>query len=294
MLWMGLLSCGNVQPIDGDPPIRKGGHPPPYEHAGPPVWVTPEPIDPVQGDIWSSAAGTLVWIPDGTFTMGSPRSEWGRYPDEQLHDVTLSGFWMARTEVTQGLWTEVMGENPSGQFADCGDQCPVSAVNWFMALEFLNQLSEREGLPPAYQMDGETVTWDRTSPGYRLPTEAEWEYAAHGGEDYLYAGSDAELDVGWVRIVWGPRVVCRKRINGFGLCDMSGNVWEWVWDRYDRQYPTNAVVNPTGPETGDLRCVRGASWYTRLRRARIAARWAMLPDTRNDDLALRIAKNRRP
>lgn len=247
-----------------------------------------------------------VWIPAGRFRMGSPDGEAGRDGDEgPVHEVEITrGFWMKGTEVTQGEWEEVMGNNPS-KFQACGKGCPVEQVSWWDAVAYCNALSRREGLEECYEMRGckgrpgggdyfcEGVGFRGLGcRGYRLPTEAEWEYAARAGsETALYTGgmtlrgknhapeldgiawyggnSGVSYEGGWDCSGWpekqyastrcGPHPVGQKRPNGWGLYDMLGNVWEWVWDWYGG-YSSGRQVDPLGPETGRLRVGRGGSW----------------------------------
>ncbi len=224
-------------------------------------------------DAMSAVLGTLKWIPAGTFQMGSPSSESGRDDDETQHRVTLSsGYWMMEREVSQGMWQSVMGSNPS-HFSSCGSTCPVEKVSWTEAVEFASRLSRQEGVT------------------YRLPTEAEWEYGARGGEEYRYAGGSNLTSVGWVEDNSNSRThpSCQKTRNGFGLCDMTGNVWEWTGDWYGA-YPTGSVTDPTGLNSGSNRVFRGGSWRSSSGNARVANRYSHTPGSRPYALGFRLVR----
>ena len=228
---------------------------------------------PAQGDATSAVLGVLKWIPAGTFQMGSPSSEPGRDDDERQHSVTLSsGYWMMEREVSQGMWRSVTGTNPS-EFTYCGDDCPVEQVSWTEAVDFARRLSAQEGV------------------NYRLPTEAEWEYAARGGEVFLYAGSSDLTSVGWVNKNSDSQThpSCQKARNGYGLCDMAGNVWEWTGDWFG-EYPTSAVTDPTGPISGPGRVLRSGCWFYIPAAARVANRNDRGPATHYDALGFRLVR----
>ena len=224
------------------------------------------------GGLWwlqSGAGYALMPVAAGTYRIGCTPGQSTCDAGDTAHDVIISEtFYIGKSEVTQGLWQEVMGFNPSA-FVGCGADCPVEQVSWCDAVAFANALSKREGLSPAYsglpdcrETEGASVQWLRSSLGYRLPTETEWEVAARGGEDHLFSGASTLDTVGWFgdNSQDTPHPVCQKQANLYGLCDMSGNVWEWCWD-YTGEYPTGPVTDPTGPTAGTTRIDRGGSWY---------------------------------
>lgn len=223
------------------------------------------------GEEWRSPTlGVMKWVPPGTFTMGSPPSEPGRYRDESAHPVTLTrGFWMMESELTQGAWSAVMGSNASSP-ASCGADCPVTDVSWDDAQAFAKRAAERDGVT------------------YRLATEAEWERAARGGEDHLYAGSDSAEAVGWVA-GGGLHPVCKLARNGYGLCDMTGNVWEWVADWYG-PYATAGSTDPVGAATGSMRVLRGGGTLVARRNLRVARRDETISSARSPFIGFRLVR----
>jgi formylglycine-generating enzyme required for sulfatase activity len=229
---------------------------------------------------------SYVRIAPGTFTMGSPAGEEGRRDNETQHSVTITrAYCMKATEVTQGEWQAEAGDNPS-DFQDCGPNCPVEQVSWDDAVWYANALSRRAGLPECYT--GSTFR-GLTCTGYRLPTEAEWEYAARAGT----TGPSYGLleSVGWYSDNSGgsTQVVGGKAANSFGLYDMLGNVWEWTNDWYDT-YP-GTVTDPTGPTMGSGRVIRGGSWINDARYARAAFRGdASMPGNRTGALGFRLSR----
>ena len=225
-------------------------------------------------DYASKSLGTMKWIPPGTFSMGSPSSESDRSDDETQHSVTLTkGYWMMEHEVTQGEWEAVMGSNPSN-FTACGAKCPVEQVSWDDAVAFAAKVSDLDGVR------------------YRLPTEAEWERAAGGGRaGERYAGGNEVDAVGWTRGNSGSTThpVCKKQRNGYGLCDMTGNVWEWTSDWY-AAYP-GTTTDPVGAPSGSHRVIRGGSWLIVPAAARVAYRNWDSPDFRRYDLGVRLVRS---
>ena len=230
----------------------------------------------------------LRWIEPGTFTMGSPDDEKGRLNREVLHPVTLSsGFWLAETTVTQALWQAVTGDNPS-EFK--GDQRPVEQVSWNDAQGFIRQLNAlSQALQPDYV--------------FRLPTEAEWEYACRAGTQTPF-NFDGELTLGKVNYrgtweyeadKWGQGALKQTAevksypCNPWGLYEMHGNVWEWCQDYWIEQLPQEPITDPTGPSTGAGRVVRGGSWSNYGRDVRSAYRSGSGAGGRYDYLGFRLA-----
>ncbi len=221
--------------------------------------------------IWEPAKATepllnMVAIEAGSFLMGSPEHEKGRRAGETQHRVELSDFRMARTTVTKAQYQEVMelDEAPGPG----GDDHPVTNVSWFDAITFCNRLSERENLPPCYRIEDREVSWIEDTGGYRLPTEAEWEYAARAGSKARWPFGDKESKLGryaWFGESWegDPHPVDQKKRNRWGLADMHGNVWEWCWDAYG-EYPAEPAEDPRGPDQtpGGARVRRGGAFFS--------------------------------
>lgn len=245
---------------------------------------------------------TMVSIPGGAFSMGdienySPY----RWEEKPVHSVTLSSFEMGMYEVTQGQYQSVMGTNPAIGYG-VGDYYPVYYVSWYDAVKFCNKLSDAAGLERCYNES----TWacDFGKNGFRLPTEAEWEYACRAGTTtYFYTGNaissdgaaSTDLDrAGWYRYsdIGGRRQthpVGEKTPNSFGLYDMHGNVGEWCHDWY-RSYTSDSQTNPTGPEGGSSRVVRGGYWGSSAGDCRSADRHRNLPSSAISTLGFRVVR----
>jgi formylglycine-generating enzyme required for sulfatase activity len=235
------------------------------------------------------APSGMVFIQGGTFMMGSLYSEVGRMNKETQHSVTVNSFYIGQYEVTQREWREVMGNNPS-HFS--GDNLPVEHVSWYEAVNYCNKRSQREGLTPAYTGSGDRVTWNRDANGYRLPTEAEWEYACRAGTATPYYTGSTVDDAGWYDGNSGGTThpVGQKPANAWGLYDMHGNVYEWCWDWYG-EYPSEAQTDPTGAETGSVCVNRGGSWNVNAQNLRSASRHYCIRGVRYSGLGFRLARS---
>ena len=216
----------------------------------------------------------MIAVEGGTFLMGSPESDAEADDDEKpQHEVTLSNYYIGETEVTQELWETVMDSNPS-EFK--GPKLPVENVSWDDCQEFILKLNEKTGKT------------------FRLPTEAEWEYAARGGKKskgYTYSGSNAIDDVAWYDGNSGEitHKVSTKQANELGIYDMSGNVYEWCQDWYGKTYYENSsTTDPQGPTSGASRVLRGGSWYGIAQGCRVANRIIGYPGSRRNFIGLRL------
>jgi formylglycine-generating enzyme required for sulfatase activity len=292
----------------------------------------------------------MIKVEGGTFTMGGTSEQGSEAGSDEkpTHEVTVSSFYMGKTELTVGqfkefieatgyktgadkdggsyIWTGSNWEKKNGVNWSCdtkGEQRPASEMNhpvmhisWYDAIEYCNWLSEKEGLTHCYTIDKEnkdpnnnsendkqkwTVTCNFKANGYRLPTEAEWEYAARGGnksKGYKYSGSNNLDEVGWYGAYnnsgnrtkeEGTSEVGKKKANELGIHDMSGLVYEWCWDWYG-EYSTGSKTNPTGPSTGSYRGLRGGSWSYDSGFCRVAFRGYGSPDSWDDSGGFRLLR----
>jgi formylglycine-generating enzyme required for sulfatase activity len=195
---------------------------------------------------------------------------------------------MGKYEVTQAEYQAVMGTNPS-YFK--GDTLPVEQVSWYDAINYCNALSKKEGLTAAYTVNGNNVTWNKSANGYRLPTEAEWEYACRAGTTGPYSSGSSVDAAGWYSSNSGSKThpVGQKQANAWGLYDMHGNVWEWCWDWYG-SYPSGSQTDPSGASSGEYRVDRGGSWSYGARYLRSAYRGRRYPSARGIDLGFRLVR----
>ena len=243
--------------------------------------ILDEILNPTTSDVETYTVGgvsfKMIKVKGGSFTMGATIEQGSEASDSEkpAHQVTLSDYWIGEVEVTEGLWKAVMGSNPSVNAK--GDNYPVEGITWEQCNEFITKLNQKTGQT------------------FRLPTEAQWEYAARGGnksKGYKYAGSGTIGDVAWYtgNSSGAKHPVRQKAANELGLYDMSGNVWEWVQD-VKGDYPSTAVTNPTGPGTvtdSGSHVQRGGSWYYSAAAARVSRR--MFAKSQYDDCGLRLVK----
>ncbi len=258
-----------------------------------------------------NVAENFVLIKGGTYNMGSPASEAWRSDDETQHTVTVSDFYMSVYELTQAEYKEITGENPSN-FS--GDELPVENISWMDAVLYCNARSEKENLTPSYTVDGQNVTWDRSANGYRLPTEAEWEYACRAGTTtlfntensisaeeanyygrYPYEIEDNYFTQGNLSTKPGEYRQTTVAVNSFspnkwGLYNMHGNVGEWVWDYYG-DYGAESKTDPAGAETGTLRVYRGGGWNDFAKNMRSAYRATLEQNKGSFNIGIRLVKN---
>ena len=276
------------------------------------IWNPPPPDTTKNaGDLRPS----MVVLEGGVFLMGSPGDEPDRDDDEEQHEVEISPFMISLTEVTQGQYKEVMAKNPvetereifGGPCSEAGvgGDLPVVCVTWFEAVRYCNLLSEREGLPPVYEgLETDRPTRIPGSTGYRLLTEAEWEFAARAGTSTRWVGtSDEKLVCDYGNV--GEGFACddgyatlapadAKRANRWLLHGFGGNAAEWVWDTYSKTFPAGGkdpVADDTGAFLPSVRVLRGGSWWGDPRSSRVAIRGWFDPSGRSLVVGFRVARS---
>lgn len=249
----------------------------------------------------------MVFVEGGSFSLGCTaiQSEGCDKTSLPVSKVTLKSFYIGKYEVTQSLWITIMGQNDA---INEENDYPASFISWYQAIEFCNLLSERENLQQVYTIDKSkkdpnntgdfdevmwTVTADFTKNGYRLPTEAEWEFAARGGnksEGFLYPGSDDPTEIGNYETESGALPIGKKKANELGLFDMGGNVREWCSD-WDAPYSVSEKTNPRGAEKGSAKITRGGSWFDADFNLRVDNRYPLIPDRAFPFTGFRLARN---
>ena len=232
----------------------------------------------------------FAFVKGGTFQMGNPDGESNERP---MHSVTLDSFYICTHQVTQSEWKRIIGNNPS---IILGDSKPVEKVSWYDAIEYCNKRSLAEGFTPCYKKINGNYTCDFSADGYRLPTEAEWEYAAIGGiksNEYIYSGSSFIEGVAWYssNSNGSTHDIMTKRPNELGLYDMSGNVYEWCWDWYV-MYDTDDEINPKGTNLGSYKVYRGGSCYNNNNSCTVTARNYGIPDKGMQFIGFRVVRSK--
>lgn len=300
----GAAAAGGLAGCGGWTPRSQGG-----SNAGPEATVVEQVPEPTLID------DGLIFLTGGSFLMGSPTDEPWRGEDELQHEVAVGDFYLSPIEVTQADYLAVSGANPS---LHAGDDLPVTNITWYDAIAYCNALSERAGLTPAYSFEEEGVVWDLAADGYRLPTEAEWEYACRAGTltpfntqtsisaddeanyygTYPYEIEDNYFSQGGLETA--PGIYRQEPIepgsfapNAWGLYDMHGNVSEWVWDAYGAYDPQDGT-NPKGPASGNMRVCRGGGWNDFAKNLRSAYRSSVPADGSSPSLGFRVARSAAP
>jgi formylglycine-generating enzyme required for sulfatase activity len=252
------------------------------------VKLKPAPVD----------LSRFVWVSGGSFMMGSAT---GIEPHEKPeHQVTVGGFYIGRYEVTLEDYDRYCDSMKLPRVGDDGwgrGKRPAIYVSWIDAISYCNWLSKRDHLQPCYIINGTDVKWIDTARGYRLPTEAEWEYAARGGDKSkhtFYAGAEKPDEVIWYKENTNKTQPTGQKVpNELGLYDMNGNVWEWVWDWYDGGYYQHSPTdNPTGPESGNYRVMRGGAWYNNVNYVTVSSRQNSGPGFKQNSVGFRIVRNK--
>jgi len=254
-----------------------------------PVKPKPVPIDLTR----------FVLVDGGSFSMGSATGVEAHEKPE--HPVSVKSFYLAKYEVTFDDYDRYCDSNKLAKPADADwgrGKRPAILVSWLDAVNYCNWLSKQEKLQPCYIVNGADAQWLDTANGYRLATEAEWEYAARGGgkeSKTIYAGAEKPDDVAWYNTNSEKKThpVGEKKANELGLYDMNGNVWEWVWDYYDGSYYQHSPAeNPAGPSSGQYRVMRGGAWYNNASYCTVTSRQDNPSGFKQNSVGFRIARNK--
>jgi sulfatase modifying factor 1 len=243
----------------------------------------------------------MVKVEGGKFLMGSPDENKIAENDEQKqHEVTVGNFEINKLEVSVWEWKEYCKKTkkqmPAKQVWGINDNYPITNIAWNDAVNYCNWLSKQDGYKPVYTFAGPNIICDFTANGYRLPTEAEWEYAAKGGKkskNYIFSGSNISNEIAWQQNSSDkrPHAVGTKLANELGIYDMSGNVWEWCYDWYNKDYyKSEDGNNPTGPIRGEKKSVRGGSWDSKESYLRTSNRISTTPDRTYEFYGFRLAR----
>ncbi len=277
----------------------------------------------------------MVLVDGGSFKMGNPGTGTpkGDVDEKPVHDVSLKSFYIAKYELSVKEYKQFINDKSVSDFSSkrehkmpaspdsswyaehpdtkkfyplptqpwwgWQDQLPMQHVTWFDAVAYCNWLSEKEGLQKCYSEDEDgAIILDRSKNGYRLPTEAEWEYAARGGsksKNTIYSGSNDPASVCWYddsSKLKGPQAVGSKQANELGIYDMSGNVWEWCSDYYQKDfYASSPKVDPFNAELSSYRVLRGGSWHYQVDHATVTSRDGPEPQFTNYNYGIRLARN---
>ena len=281
LLLLPMMATAQIQHVQGPPVNNQSSQPQKPPKPNKQTTQTPPKQNPTVASDYETftvngVSFNMVRVEGGKFMMGSENSE-AKDKEKPVHQVTLSTYSIGETEVTQALWLAVMGQRPKHQIGSWGiygkgGNFPAYYVDWEDCQKFIEKLNEKTGKK------------------FRLPTEAEWEYAARGGNKsrgYKYAGSNIDSDVAWYSC-GKTQIVKTKKANELGLYDMSGNVYEWCQDWYGN-YDGNSQTNPKGPSNGTKRVIRGGGWLDDGETCRITNRYGELSDYPNGTFGFRLA-----
>ncbi len=257
------------------------------------LFLTPEKTSGYEINLSKLNTIQMCFVQGGNFIMGDNFGD-GNFNERPAHNVILSSYLISKFEITQKNWIETMGHNPARYW---NDENPIESISWYDAIEFCNKRSLLEGLQQCYTYENGKVVCNFNANGYRLPTEAEWEFAARGGllsKNTKFSGSQNISDVAWYYNNSNntPHPVGEKNPNELGIYDMSGNVWEFCWDFYDENYYSQSLLfNPQGPLIGNFRVLRGGSWTDDAVFNKLYYRNYYEPHARGSNVGLRVVRS---